>query len=80
MPLHIEITPKLTHARRFRAVLASDAEKIRALTTLDAAHDLLTTLYPRWFVYRGGRHVALHEYSGDDHRVMFVTEGGRARQ
>jgi len=27
----------------------------------------------QWFVYRGGSHVALHQKSGDDRRMLLVT-------
>lgn len=42
--------------------------------TLDEAEEKLKEFFHGWFVYRGGNHVAMHRTSGDDRRILFVTE------
>lgn len=42
--------------------------------SLDDAEKQLRFYFKGWFIYRGGNHIAMHRASGDDRRVLFVTE------
>ena len=51
------------------------ARKVSGLAmSLDDVAANLRRMFPGWFVYRGGRHVALHANEGDERRLMLVTE------
>ena len=51
------------------------ARKVSGITmSLDDVASNLRRMFPGWFVYRGGNHVALHAIDGDARRLMLVTE------
>ncbi len=44
------------------------------LPTLDRAVNRLRKIFPEYFVYRGGHHVALHSYPNGERLLLIVEE------